>query len=90
MELWQIISAVLAVIATFFGFYWLKAKNVITEIGILFTIIAEALKDDTLTKEELELILTQIKKILNSFKKKTIQEASQIITNMQTKKHLKV
>jgi len=87
MELWQILTLVFGVLSLVFGTFWLQAKNVISELAILFNIISEALKDDTLTKEELELIVAQIQKIINSFKKETIKEAAATIKSMQTKKH---
>jgi len=90
MELWQILTAVFGVISLVLGVFWIQAKIVISEIGILFNIITEALKDDTLTKEELELIIAQIKKVIESFKKKTIQKAASTIKEMQTKKHAKL
>jgi len=86
MELWQILTLVFGILSLVLGTFWVQAKNIIAELAILFNIIAEALKDDTLTKEELELILTQIKKILASFKKKTIQKAGEEIKSMQLKK----
>jgi len=87
MELWQILTLVFGVLSLVLGTFWLQAKNVISELAILFNIISEALKDDTLTKEELELIVAQIQKIINSFKKETIKEAAATIKSMQTKKH---
>jgi len=83
MEIWQILTLVFGILAGFFGIYWAKAKMVINELAILFNIIAEALKDDTLTKEELQLIVDQIKKIIGSFKKETIKEAASTIKSMR-------
>ena len=86
MELYQILTLIFALLAGFFGLYWFKAKSVITEIGVLFTIISEALADDTLTKEELQLIVDQIKKILSSFKKETISAAIAAIASIKALK----
>jgi hypothetical protein len=85
MEIWQILTLVFALLSIFLGIYWVKAKDVLSEIAILLAIISEALKDDTLTKEELELIVAQIQKIINSFKVKTIKEASEAIKTMKNK-----
>ncbi len=83
MEIWQILTIVFGILATFFGVYWLKAKHIITEVSILFGLISEALKDDTLTKEELELIVAQIKKIIGSFKVETIRQAVSTLKMMR-------
>jgi hypothetical protein len=86
MEIWQILTIVFGILAAFFGVYWVKAKNIITEVSILFGLISEALKDDTLTKEELELIVAQIKKIIGSFKVETIRQAVTTLKMMKTRK----
>lgn len=87
MEIWQILTLVFGILSAFFGFYWTKAKTTIDEIGILFNIISEALKDDTLTKEELQLIVTQLQEILHSFRVKgTIDEKAkdEILTKVKS------
>lgn len=70
MEIWQILTIVFGLLAGFFGFYWSKTKTAIKEIGILFNIVSEALSDDSLTKEELTIIVSQVQKILEIFKSK--------------------
>lgn len=70
MEIWQILTIVFGLLAAFFGFYWTKAKMTIKELGILFSLMSAALKDDELTKEELRLIVDQIIKIIDIFRKK--------------------
>lgn len=85
MEIWQILTIVFGILATFFGIYWIKAKTVIAEVAMLFQIISEALKDDTLTKEELELIVEQIKKVIGSFKVSTIRQAVDTLKMMKLK-----
>ena len=76
METWQIVSLIMGVLAAFFGFYWVRAKNVITEVKVLFQIISDAIADDTLTKEELKAITDQIQKILATFKASVIKQAA--------------
>jgi len=85
MEIWQILTIIFGILAAFFGVYWVKAKTIISEIGILFGIISEALKDDTLTKEELELIVAQIQKVIGSFKVSTIRQAVDTLKLMRLK-----
>ena len=80
MELWQILTLIMTILAGFFGIYWLKAKGIITELGILIKIISDALADDTLTKEELQAIVAEINKILASLKKETVTTA---VANLQ-------
>lgn len=83
MEIWQILTIIFGILAAFFGVYWVKAKTIITEVALLFGIISEALKDDTLTKEELELIVAQIQKVIGSFKVSTIRQAVDTLKMMR-------
>lgn len=61
MEIYEIIAlvltAVIAVLGTFFGVKYQAIKSLITMIG-------EALKDDTITKDEVKMIYEQAKKII--------------------------
>jgi len=86
MELWQILTLIFGVLSAFLGVYWQQAKTVIAEVGVLFNVISESLSDDELTKEELELIVIQIKKVLSSFKKRTIVAATENLQFMRDKK----
>lgn len=91
MEIWQILTIVFGILAGFFGFYWNRAKTIISELGILFNVISESLDDDKLTKEELQVIVNQIKKIFEAFKKdgsvktEVIEEAKQKVVNLKMK-----
>jgi hypothetical protein len=85
MEIWQILTIIFGLLAAFFGIYWVKAKTIISEVAILFGIISEALKDDTLTKDELELIVAQIQKVIGSFKVSTIRQAVDTLKMMKLK-----
>jgi len=91
MEIWQILTIVFGILAGFFGFYWNRAKTIIAELGILFNVISEFLDDDTLTKEELQVIVNQIKKIFEAFKKdgsvktEVIEETKQKVVNLKMK-----
>jgi len=85
MEIWQILTIIFGILSLFFGVYWIKAKTIISEIGLLFGIITEALKDDTLTKEELELIVAQIQKVIGSFNVNTIRQVANTLKMMRIK-----
>lgn len=62
MEIYEIIAlvltAVIAVLGTFFGVKYQAFKSLITMIG-------EALEDDNITKDEVKMIYEQAKKILD-------------------------
>lgn len=69
MGIWEILTIVFGILSVFFGFYYKKAKETINELAVFFSLISEFLKDDKLTKEELQIIVDQFIKIINIFKK---------------------
>ena len=73
MDVLSIISMVFGVLAGSIGavgIVVLKIKDVTKELGELFVVVADALEDGKLTKEELQSIIKEAKDVLEVFKPK--------------------
>jgi uncharacterized protein YgfB (UPF0149 family) len=74
--LFQIISAVLGLVAVFLGGFWLKAKgkltqlkDIMTEGGELLTAISDAIVDNKIDKAEGALIQKEYNEFITAIKK---------------------
>lgn len=72
MELWQILTAILGVITVLFGAWIYKLKGALTQAKVIIDVILEAMKDSTITKEELAIIAVEIQKLIDLFKAESV------------------
>lgn len=70
METYQIISAVLTVVAVLFGGYLSSAKKAIKDAKDFMAELHEALQDNTITQEEWQELGAALGKIIGNFSSK--------------------
>ena len=81
-----IISAIIAIAGLIFGgVYWSKFKTIIKQVKVILDLIADAVSDDTITREELELIVKEAKILFALFKGGEVEALKKKITE-KTKK----
>jgi len=63
------------------GLYWSKFKNIIKQMKTILDLIIAAIEDDKITREELDLIVKEIKVLFELFKNSNSEKLKQKIQN---------
>jgi hypothetical protein len=84
MELWaQILTSVLAILSIAFGVWIYKLKGALAQAKVIIEVILEAMKDSTITKEELALIAIEIQKLIDLFKTESVNLVKSITSKFK-------
>lgn len=82
-----IISLVIGVIGSIAGgFYWVKFKDIVKQVLVLFDVFIKAIEDDTITREELDLIVKEAKLLFSLFKTGKVEDIEEKVKSLSKKK----
>lgn len=85
-----IISVVIGVLGMIAGgIYWKKFKDIIKQVKVILDLIISAIEDDQITREELDMIVKEAKKLFELFKSNKVESLKSKIQEIKAKKSKK-
>lgn len=71
------------------GIYWKKFKDIIAQVKVILDLIISAVEDDQITREELDIIVKEAKKLFELFKSNKVESLKSKIQSIKNAKKTK-